>query len=140
MRAAGQNRWIVTFNAELAHYRTIGIAGTDTAGNATVCVFEPVPVAVTETKNWPEMYRLDQNYPNPFNPTTTINFQIPHSSFVTLKILNLLGQEVATLVSEARVAGGYQADWHAEGVASGVYFYRLAAGEFVETKKMLLLR
>jgi photosystem II stability/assembly factor-like uncharacterized protein len=85
-------------------------------------------------------FSLEQNYPNPFNSTTTIEFDLPKTSDVTLKIYNILGAEVATLVSDILIAGSYSYDWDASNLASGVYLYRLEAGEFVETKKMVLMR
>jgi len=85
-------------------------------------------------------FDLKQNYPNPFNPSTTIKFQIPNSNFVTLGIYNLLGQKVATLVNKKLNAGIYTAEWNAAGFASGVYLYRLQAGNYTETKKLILLR
>ncbi len=89
----------------------------------------------------PEEFMLSQNYPNPFNPTTTIEFSIQKSEFVTLKIYNVLGQEAATLVSESLQAGYYQLEWDASGFASGVYYYHInAGGEFQDVKKMILLR
>ncbi len=88
----------------------------------------------------PHLLSLSQNYPNPFNPTTTIQFSLPHSAFVSLKVFNTLGQEVSNLVAEEKAVGNYKVEWNAEGVASGVYLYRLIAGKFVETKKMLFLR
>jgi hypothetical protein len=88
----------------------------------------------------PTAYSLSQNYPNPFNPTTTIEFSIPKSGFVTLKIYNLLGQEVATLISENLPAGVYHADWDASRMASSVYYYLINAGGFQQVKKMILLR
>ncbi len=91
-------------------------------------------------ENIPNNYVLQQNYPNPFNPSTTIEFSIPKTEFVTLKIYNLLGQEVATLVSERLRAGSYTYSWDAGVLASGVYYYNLTAGEFQEVKKMILLR
>lgn len=90
--------------------------------------------------NPPQTYVLDQNYPNPFNPTTTIKFQIPHSSLVTLKVFDLLGGEVATLVNEEMGPGTYERVFNAEGLASGVYLYQLNAGSFVQTRKLLILR
>jgi hypothetical protein len=91
---------------------------------------------------------LKQNYPNPFNPTTTIQYQIPRqidggqatAGRVVLKIYNLLGQEVATLVDEIQEPGFRSVVWNAGDVASGVYFYRLQTSSFVQTRKMLLLR
>jgi BNR/Asp-box repeat. len=85
-------------------------------------------------------FQLAQNYPNPFNPTTRIQFSIPRASFVTLKILNTLAEEVSTLVSARLAAGAYEAAWNASGFSSGVYFCRLSAGEFVQIRKLILVR
>jgi hypothetical protein len=88
----------------------------------------------------PSNYSLEQNYPNPFNPSTTINFTIPNSEFVTLKVFNILGSEVATLVNENLSAGAYRFNFDAQGLASGIYLYELNAGSFREIKKMNLLK
>lgn len=88
----------------------------------------------------PKVYSLEQNFPNPFNPTTAIRYSVPNASVVTLKIYNVLGQEVATLVSQHQAAGTYTATFEALRFASGVYFYRLTAGGFSSVKKMLLLK
>ncbi len=103
----------------------------------------------------PSEYILEQNYPNPFNPSTTIKYQIPaqdrndklfvtrsgvEESFVTLKVYNILGREVATLVNKKQNPGNYQVEWNASNLPSGIYFYQLKAGDFTETKKMVLLR
>lgn len=88
----------------------------------------------------PEIFNLEQNYPNPFNPTTTIGWQTPIGCWQSLKIYDVLGNEVATLVDEYKSAGSYTYDWKPTGLTSGVYFYRLNAGNFVQTKKMLFLR
>jgi hypothetical protein len=85
-------------------------------------------------------FSLFQNYPNPFNPSTVISYQLPVSSHVELSIFNLLGQKVVTLVSEKQSAGIHQLNWDAKGLASGVYLYRLEAGEFVQVKKLILMR
>ena len=85
-------------------------------------------------------YILYQNYPNPFNPSTTIDYSIPKKSNVILKAYNMLGVEVATLVNEEKNRGIYSVNFDALGLASGVYFYRIQADEFVQTKKMLLLK
>lgn len=86
-----------------------------------------------------DSYRLYQNYPNPFNPSTTIEFDLPKSSNVILKIYNILGEEVTRLISNRLSTGSYSYDWDASGMASGLYLYRLKAGEYVDTKKMILL-
>jgi hypothetical protein len=88
----------------------------------------------------PKQFSLKQNYPNPFNPKTTIRYEIPERSFIALKIYNLLGREVVTLVSEENDAGYYSIEFDASTLSSGIYFYRLQAGSFVETKKMMLLK
>jgi hypothetical protein len=93
----------------------------------------------------PSTYALDQNYPNPFNPTTQIRYALPQHSNVKLTIHNLLGQEVARLVEGEQEAGFYEVQWsgrndYGTAVASGVYFYRIQAGGFVQTSKMLLLK
>jgi len=88
----------------------------------------------------PEQFSLEQNYPNPFNPSTTINFSIPASDFVTLKVFNVLGSEVATLVNEQKEPGSYQVSFNANNYSAGIYFYNLSAGNFIETRKMILLK
>ena len=88
----------------------------------------------------PVKYSLNQNYPNPFNPSTTIKFQIPNSEFTTLKVYNVLGQEVATLVSNKLNPGNYTYTFDGKNLASGIYYYQLVAGGFREVKKMILLR
>ncbi|MBN2365365.1 MAG: T9SS type A sorting domain-containing protein [Calditrichaeota bacterium] len=85
-------------------------------------------------------YQLYQNYPNPFNPTTTIQFDLPKTSEVTLKIFNVLGEEVTTLLSGSLLSGSHSVEWDASNLASGVYLYRLQAGDYVETRKMILMR
>jgi hypothetical protein len=85
-------------------------------------------------------YSLFQNYPNPFNPTTVINYQIPKDGFVSLKVYDLLGKEVKTLISGHKNPGSYSANFDASNLASGIYFYRLRAGNFISTKKMMLLK
>lgn len=88
----------------------------------------------------PEGYSLSQNYPNPFNPSTTINFTLRQDGKTMLEVYNILGQRVATIVNSELKAGAYSYNWNAAGVTSGVYFYRLVSGSFVQTKKMLLVK
>ena len=94
----------------------------------------------------PSQYILVQNYPNPFNPSTNINFSIPVSSFVTLKVFNIMGKEIEILVNENLYPGVYSFNFDAKDLASGIYFYKLTAGssreaeEFLEVKKMTLLK
>ncbi len=100
-----------------------------------------VPVSVSKgDKGVAVSFVLSQNYPNPFNPTTTILFALPAWSIVSLKVFDLLGREVSTIVSEELQAGSYTRQWNAANMASGVYFYRLQAGTYSETKKLLLLK
>ncbi|MCU0406909.1 MAG: T9SS type A sorting domain-containing protein [Ignavibacteriaceae bacterium] len=110
------------------------------------------PVFVNTEENLPEGFVLYQNYPNPFNPSTTLSFVIGHSSFVSLKVYDVLGNEIATLVNEELTAGEYEVsfDSHSgevrnlpagrQGLTSGIYFYQLQAGSFIQTKKMVLLK
>lgn len=97
-------------------------------------------VGVEEEDQVPTQFSLSQNYPNPFNPSTTINFSVPSSEFVTLKVFDVLGNEVQTLVNKEKPTGSYQVEFNASHLSSGIYFYTISAGSFVETKKMILLR
>ena len=92
-----------------------------------------------ERQTLPTAFVLNQNYPNPFNPSTTIRYELPKAANVTIKIFNTLGQEIAVLVNERKDAGSYQVQWNAN-VPSGIYFYRLQAGDFIDTKKAVLLK
>jgi hypothetical protein len=93
-----------------------------------------------QAKSLPAEFRLWQNYPNPFNPATVITYALPKQSPVTLKIYDVVGRVVATLIDETQAPGTYRLRFDASGFASGLYFYRIVAGTFVETKKMILLR
>ncbi|NUO78649.1 T9SS type A sorting domain-containing protein [candidate division KSB1 bacterium] len=116
----------------------IGVTGMLTLAlrtdSTTVSVDERESMAIAHT------YQLHQNYPNPFNPSTTIRYALPHAGLVTLKIFNVRGQELATLVHEKQSAGEYAISWRPEGLPSGLYLYRLQAGDWVETKKMILAK
>lgn len=95
---------------------------------------------VENTTELPKEFALYQNYPNPFNPSTTLSFVICHLSFITLKVYDVLGREVTTLVNEEKPAGTYEIKWNATNLPSGVYFYKIQAGSFIETKKMILVK
>ncbi len=88
----------------------------------------------------PSTYSLDQNFPNPFNPTTTIRYSLAHRSQVTLAVFNMLGENVATLVNEMQESGTHDARFDASGLASGVYFYRILAGDFVATRQLVVMK
>ena len=103
-------------------------------------VFIVNSVPDNDNQDLPLFYNLGQNYPNPFNPSTTIEYSIPKQSRVTIKVYDLLGREVVTLINEEKPAGNYSITFDASNLSSGVYFYRLSTSEFNETKKLLLLR
>jgi len=91
-------------------------------------------------ENIPENYALHQNYPNPFNPSTQISYDIPKNGFVSLKVYDLTGKEIVTLINGYHIAGSYMTNWTTGNISSGVYFYKLFSGNFSDTKKMLLIR
>jgi hypothetical protein len=88
----------------------------------------------------PQKFELDQNYPNPFNPVTNIRFSIPKENFVTLKIYNVVGEEIATLVNEEIAAGSYSITWNGEILPSGVYYYKITTSNSSMVKKMVLIK
>lgn len=94
----------------------------------------------TGERNTPIEFSVSQNYPNPFNPSTTITFTLPAKSFMTLIVFDSLGREVLKLISEEMPPGSYLRKWNAEGLSSGAYFFRLQAGSYIETKKLVLLK
>jgi hypothetical protein len=120
----------------------------DVVGDPQSIVFDPGNwilknnTVVTEVEDvvQPFNYSLEQNYPNPFNPSTTIQYSIPQSGLVTLKVFNVLGKEVATLANGQNDAGNHKVEFDASALNSGVYFYKIESGSFVETKKMILLK
>jgi hypothetical protein len=122
-------------------------AGVATQASAKVTsglLANPVLTPVTDIRagapGIPFVYALRQNFPNPFNPGTTIEFDVPKSSFVSLKVYNLLGQEISTLLSREIAPGSYSVEFNGEGFPSGVYFYRIAAGDFVAARKFVLMK
>ena len=118
--------------------------GNATASIGTVFFVDDLSFSGTATgvedNSQPLSFKLNQNYPNPFNPTTTISYSIPRSSFVTLKVYDILGNEVAALVNGDKAAGNYRIEFNGSKLASGVYFYRLTAGNKTDVKKLLLTK
>jgi hypothetical protein len=115
--ALGDLNW---FPAQLALWHPTGVKSTPFSG--------------------PENFALSQNYPNPFNPSTTFNYVVGKAGFISIKVYDLLGREVATLVNEVKQAGTYPATWNAAKVGTGVYFYKMQSGSFTATKKMVLMK
>ena len=100
----------------------------------------PHVVGVEEEASLPSEYTLFQNYPNPFNPSTKINYSIPNQSYVTLKVFDVLGREVSLLVNKEQSVGNYEVEFNASNLTSGVYFYRIQAGDYAVTKKMIFMK
>ena len=98
------------------------------------------PVGVQDYDIVADYFELEQNFPNPFNPSTRISYSVPNASFISLKVYDILGNEVAILVNEEKPAGNYQLDFNALTLTGGVYFYQLTSNSFVDTKKMILLK
>ena len=119
------------------------VKATNTFGTSDWSIayrFRTVQATGVEEEEFPSEYTLAQNYPNPFNPVTTIRFTVPRSGYVRLNVFDLLGREVASLVDSELPAGAYAVQWDGSGAASGMYVYRMQAGDFVRINRMLLLR
>ncbi len=115
---------------------------TDSVGNTSE--FSSIDTVVTDfseiINNLPEVYALYQNYPNPFNPVSKIKYDISQISFVIIKVYDVLGSEIITLVNEEKPIGSYKVEFDATALPSGIYFYRIQAETFIETKKMVLMK
>jgi len=153
-----------TFTAKIKTFSTtvtdgrLDLTFTRVSGSAAVCAIEvvqtaapsvtqngPTPPALAKTASLPTEFALAQNYPNPFNPSTRISYELPRDTRVTLKVYNLKGEEVRTLVDGHRPAGRYEVEWNAQNnfgarVASGVYLYRLQGEGVNEVRRMVLLQ
>ncbi len=138
-RCDGKGRWI---------YLTVNDPATGEWKNASIRIESGGGFAIEPKDDFQSMlseqlptdYALRQNNPNPFNPTTTINYQLPENGFVTIKVYDLLGKEVATLVNENKSAGYYKVNFDASKLTSGVYIYTINAGKYTQSKKMLLTK
>jgi len=118
----------------------VGISLEDLLANAQAALDYGVYTPVENTNIALLNFSLYQNYPNPFNPLTKIKYQIPELSFVSIKVYDVLGNEITTLVNEEKTIGSYEVELNAMSLPSGIYFYRLQAGDYIETKKMVLLK
>ncbi|MFA7288457.1 MAG: T9SS type A sorting domain-containing protein [Melioribacteraceae bacterium] len=121
------------------------VQGKDNEGNTTYYsgtgkFTVDVNITSVEEQKIPNEYSLEQNYPNPFNPTTIIQFNMPRSGLASLKIFDILGREIATLMNEIKDAGTYKVTWNGSGLSSGIYIYKLTTGDFTSVKKMTLIK
>ena len=134
--------WIVIGNEAVAQSMKVFSSREDTVADKrpVLIVKYSGPNNITQQGSKPNEFFLHQNYPNPFNPATVIRYSIPASGHVSLKVFDILGNEIATLVDEVKNAGTFTQEWNAAGVPSGLYFYRLTSGNLVSTKKMLLVK
>jgi len=139
---AQQNYWEEEDSAEIDNNH---IFDDDENSSKGMVIFTPFISPPTDIEDEtaaqiPTQYFLYQNYPNPFNPTTTIKYSISQRGLVIIKIYNAIGEEVATLINKEQPVGNYEVEFDATTLPSGIYFYRLKAGSFVETKKMVLMK
>jgi len=145
---AGQNVWDAPIDVSNQTFRFVitspGVHNyhcTPHLAQGMVGTITATPVSSVNTINNPvQNFRLDQNYPNPFNPSTTIEYSIPERGNVVLTLYNVLGSKVMNLVNEFREAGQYKYNFIADGLSSGIYFYKLSVNDFSSIKKMILLR
>jgi len=132
------------YNGITAYHNKIRPMWTRVQGSQGSVMTAIVDSIVTSENNIAETlpvdYKLEQNYPNPFNPKTNISYSVKEKGFVTLKVYNLLGSEVATLVNENRESGKYELQWDASNYSSGVYFYKMTVNNYSETKKMMVIK
>ena len=137
----GTSAWTVTMPGSYANDIVLGSDNNVyVVGGNTAKINQGGVTSLIDDKLTPEGFILAQNYPNPFNPSTTISFSIPSSAFTSLKVYDVLGNEVATLVNEEKPAGEYDITFDASALTSGVYLYRLNVGNFSEMKKMILMK
>ncbi len=140
---SGEN-WQVFYSTDNMTIKTIALSSDEeylyVASNDGLYLFNLFVSVDEEINENPSLFSLSQNYPNPFNPTTTINYSIKESGFVQLKVYDVLGKEIATLVNEEKRQGGYSVKFNGNNLPSGVYFYTLRVSNFVQSRKMILLK
>lgn len=137
-----------TYEAYISYTKDPGVGPTSFGGTAPASrnnlVFRKLtglpPIGIINNQNLTRDYHLTQNYPNPFNPVTKIEYNIIKSGFVTLKVYDVLGREVASLINQVQTAGAKEVEFNASSLPSGIYFYTLKAGDFTDTKKMMLVK
>jgi hypothetical protein len=130
---------------DLSFYSNNATLGTSSNPDASDPIWVEANILILDVDNnkkqfLTERFSLSQNYPNPFNPSTRINYTVPYNSFVKIKVYDILGNEIATLVNEEKSAGSYEVEFNALNLSSGVYFFQLNAGDFVATKKLILMK
>ena len=132
---------IVPIGAEIcADFITVQAGGSYVTADPSGTCTAAIVTGDIEAETIPTEFALYQNYPNPFNPGTVIKYEVPENSFVSLKVFDLLGKELVTLVNEEKSAGSYDVKFNAGQFASGFYIYTINAGDFTSTKKMLLMK
>ena len=128
------------YDLTLDNDMNVYVTGASGSSIATV-KFIQTPTAINSISNTvPDGFKLEQNFPNPFNPKTVIQYHIPVKGLVSLKVFDVLGNEVAQLLNGNQEAGSFEAEFDGSGLASGIYYYRIESGSFVQTKKMMLIR
>ena len=132
--------WATISNANINSSNNTVTFSTSNIGNSFILTGDSPTSVETSNDLVVESFTLEQNYPNPFNPSTTIKYQISDVGFVTLKVYDVLGNEVALLVNEKKEVGSYEVNFDASKLSSGVYIYQLNVNEFINTKKMVLLK
>jgi photosystem II stability/assembly factor-like uncharacterized protein len=128
------------FNSNISYGISLNHIYFTNDGWVTYSIVDSIVTNVDNQHSLETQFILYQNYPNPFNPTTVISYQIPVSGNVNLKVYDLLGREVVVLVDENKPAGKYEVEFDASQISSGVYYYKLTAGDFIQTNKMVLIR